>query len=129
MTRDSPRPLVLIIEDDRELRRLYAEELERAGFDVSEAHNGLQAVEKATELLPDAIVTDIGLPGIDGYELCRRLHRHDRLGRIPIVAITGRYFSDADIARARREGCQSVLIKPFMGDDLVAEVRKALGAA
>ena len=126
MVQDPQRPLVLVIEDDRDSRRLYADELQRAGYSVSEAHNGLQAVEKATELQPDAIVTDLGLPGIDGYELCRRLHRDERLGRIPIVAITGRYFSDADIARARREGCQAVLIKPFVGDDLIAEVRKVL---
>ena len=120
------RPLVLVIEDDRESRRLYADELQRAGYTVSEAHNGLQAVEKASELEPDVIVTDLGLPGIDGYELCRRLHRHERLGRIPMVAITGRYFSDADIARAHREGCQAVLIKPFVGEDLIAEIRKVL---
>lgn len=121
------RPVVLVIEDDLDLRRLYAEELERAGYDVSEAHNGLQAVEKASEIVPDLIVTDLGLPGIDGYELCRRIHRDARLERIPIIAITGRYFSEPDVARARREGCQAVLIKPFVGDDLVAEVRKALG--
>ena len=123
---NSARPRVLVIEDDRESRRLYAGELQRAGFEVIEAHNGLQAIEKASDTVPDAIVTDLGLPGIDGYELCRRIHRDQRLGHIPIVAITGRYFSDTDVARARREGCQAVLIKPFDGDDLIAEVRKAL---
>lgn len=117
----------MIIEDDLASRRLYAEELTHAGFAVAEAHNGLQAVEKASELLPDAIVTDLGLPGIDGFELCRRIHRDPRLGKIPLVAITGRYFSAMDIARARREGCHAVLIKPFVGDDLVAEIRKAMG--
>jgi CheY-like chemotaxis protein len=121
------RPLVLVIEDDLASRRLYAEELNRAGFDVAEAHNGLQAVEKASDLLPNAIVTDLGLPGIDGFELCRRLHRDPRLNRIPLIAITGRYFSALDIARARREGCHAVLIKPFVGEDLIAEVRKAMG--
>jgi CheY-like chemotaxis protein len=126
MPQDVRRPLVLVIEDDRESRRLYAEELLHAGYSVSEAHNGLQAIEKAAELEPDVIVTDLGLPGIDGYELCRRLHRDERLGRIPIVAITGRYFSEADVARARREGCQAVLIKPFEGDELLAEIRKVL---
>lgn len=120
------RPLVLVIEDDRELRRLYVDELERAGYAVAEAHNGLQAEEKAKDLEPDAIVTDLGLPGIDGYELCRRLHRTERLASVPIVAITGRYLSEADVARARREGCQAVLIKPVMGDDLVAEIKRAL---
>jgi DNA-binding response OmpR family regulator len=123
------RPVVLVIEDDIDLRRLYAEELERAGFDVWEAHNGLQAVEKASEIVPDAIVTDLGLPGIDGYELCRRIHRDVRLERIPIIAITGRYFSEDDVARAHRAGCQAVLIKPFVGDELIAEVRKALSSA
>jgi CheY-like chemotaxis protein len=126
MGQNGRRPLVLVIEDDRASRRLYADELQRAGFDVLEAHNGLQAAEKAAELMPDVIVTDLGLPGIDGYELCRRLHRDQKLGRIPIVAVTGRYFSEADIARAKREGFNTVLVKPFVGDDLVAEVKRAL---
>ena len=120
------RPLALIIEDDLAARKLYAEMLSQSGFDVAEAHNGLQAVEKAHELNPDVIITDLGLPGIDGYELCRRLQRDDRTSRTPIVAITGRYFSAADVARARRDGCHSVLIKPFVAEDLVAEVRRAL---
>jgi CheY-like chemotaxis protein len=118
-----------VIEDDLAARRLYAETLIHAGFDVAEAHNGLQAVEKARELLPAIIVTDLGLPGIDGYELCRRLHHDKRTSHIPIVAVTGRYFSVADVARARREGCHAVLIKPFVGDDLVGEVRRAIESA
>ena len=120
------RKVVLIIEDDLASRRMYADELKRAGFDVVEAHNGLQAVEKASDVVPDAIVTDLGLPGIDGFELCRRIQRDPRLNAIPFLAITGRYFSAADIARARREGCHSVLLKPFVPDDLVAEVRRVL---
>lgn len=120
------RPLVLIIEDDIAARRLYADVLSQAGLDVAEAHNGLQAAEKAQDLGPDVIVTDLGLPGIDGYELCRRLQRNERTARTPIVAITGRYFSAANVARAHREGCHAVLIKPFVGEDLIAQVRRAL---
>lgn len=120
------RPLVLVIEDDRDARRLFAEQLQRAGYAVSEAHNGLQAIEKAGDLVPDAIVTDLAIPGIDGFELCRRLQRDTRLARIPVVAMTGRYLAAADIERARHEGCQSVLLKPFGGDELVAAVRKVL---
>jgi two-component system response regulator MprA len=123
------RPLVLVIEDDLAARKLYAETLTQARLDVAEAHNGLQAAEKAGELLPDVIVTDLGLPGIDGYELCRRLQKDGRTSSTPIVAITGRYFSAADVARARREGCHTVLIKPFVGEDLVTEVRRALQSA
>lgn len=123
------RPLVLVIEDDPSARKFYAEVLQQGGLDVAEAHNGLQAAEKAGELLPDAIVTDLALPGIDGYELCRRLQQGERTRQIPIVAITGRYFSASDIARARRQGCHSVLIKPFVGDDLVTEVRRVLSSS
>jgi DNA-binding response OmpR family regulator len=123
------RKVVLIIEDDLASRRIYAEELKRAGFDVVEAHNGLQGVEKASDVVPDAIVTDLGLPGIDGFELCRRIQRDPKLSAIPFLAMTGRYFSAADIARARREGCHSVLLKPFVPDDLVAEVRRVLKLA
>lgn len=123
------RPLVLVIEDDQAARRLYAEVLKQGGLDVAEAHNGLQAAEKARDLMPDVIVTDLALPGIDGYELCRRLQQDERTSAIPIVAITGRYFSPADLARARREGCHSVLIKPFVGDDLITEVRRVLESA
>ena len=120
------RQIVLIIEDDLALRRMYADELKRAGFDVVEAHNGLQAVEKASDIVPDVIVTDLGLPGIDGFELCRRIHRDPRLSAIPLLAMTGRYFSASDIARAHREGCHSVLLKPLEPDDLVSEVRRVL---
>jgi two-component system, cell cycle response regulator DivK len=121
---DGQPPLVLVIEDDQSARKMYADTLTSNGFRVAEAHNGLQALEKAQDLRPDVIVTDLGLPGIDGYEMCRRLQRDDRTRQVPIVAITGRFFSSADVARARREGCRSVLIKPFVGDDLVAEVQR-----
>ena len=83
------QPLVLIIEDDLSARKLYATMLEQSGFRVVEAHNGLQAVEKAGDLLPDLIVTDLGLPGIDGFEVSRRLRGDPRTRRIPVVALTG----------------------------------------
>ncbi|CAN5724641.1 N/A [soil metagenome] len=121
-------PVLLVIEDDRAARQMYALMLQQAGYQVLEAHNGLQAVEKAGDLLPDAIVTDLGLPGIDGYEVCRRLQADARTREIPVVAVTGRYFSAADIARAQREGCATVLIKPFVAEDLVTAVRTILDA-
>jgi two-component system, cell cycle response regulator DivK len=123
-TKDNP--CVLVIEDDRMLRQLYAQALLESGFRVAEAHNGLQALEKATELVPDAIVADLGLPGIDGYEVCRRLHR-DGLGHVPVVAITGRFLAAADVERALRHGCRLVLIKPFDLDRLAAEIRRLTG--
>ena len=117
---------MLVIEDDQPARKLYVSMLQNQGFNVAEAHNGLQAIEKAAELLPEVIVTDLGLPGIDGFEVCRRIHRDDRTKHIPLVAITGRYVSEADMARAQREGCHAVLVKPLDAEHLVAEVKGVL---
>jgi CheY-like chemotaxis protein len=114
---------VLVVENDRELRRGYVEALQEAGFRVVEAHNGLQAVDKALELTPDAIVTDLGLPGIDGYELCRRLYR-EGLSHVPVIAITATFCSAADVQRAIRDGCRAVLFKPLAPGRLAAEVRR-----
>jgi DNA-binding response OmpR family regulator len=126
MAQSRTLPLVLVIEDDIDVRRLYASALHDACFEVIEAHNGLQAMEKAAENGPDVIVTDLGLPGIDGFELCRRLKSDARTVQVPIVAITGRYLSPDDHERVRRRGCASVLIKPIDAAELVSSVRKVL---
>src|SRR3954452_24120432 len=118
-----PRPLVLVVEDDLATRKLYAGALVEEGYEVIEAHNGFQASEKARELLPAVIVTDLGLPGIDGFELCRRLQQDVRTRQIPGSAIPGRSVSAAALARARAQGCHAVLFKPIDPARLVAELR------
>lgn len=114
------RPLVLLVEDDRDGRALLAEWLEHVGFRVEQAHNGLQALERAFDLLPDAILTDLNIPGIDGYELTRRLKNDDRTRRIPILAVTGYAPFTQDPARADRAGCDAILTKPCDPEDLEA---------
>jgi two-component system cell cycle response regulator DivK len=108
----SERPLVLLVEDDRDGRILLAEWLQDAGFRVEQAHNGLQALERAFDLLPDAILTDLNIPGIDGYELTRRLKTDPRTRSIPVLAITGYAPFTQDPARADRAGCEAVMTKP-----------------
>jgi two-component system, cell cycle response regulator DivK len=116
-------PTVLLVEDDRDGRRMYAEWLSQAGFQVLEAHNGLQALERAFESPPDAIVTDLNIPGIDGFELTRRLRNDSRTRGVPILAVTGYAAFAADPGRARRAGCDVVLPKPCSPDDLETTVR------
>ena len=74
-TEFSTPSVVLLVEDDRDGRRLYAEWLTAAGFAVEQAHNGLQALERAVDAKPDVVVTDLNIPGIDGFELTRRLRQ------------------------------------------------------
>ena len=119
-------PLVLIVEDDRSTRVMYRDYLSQSGFRTADAHNGLQALEKAKLLIPDAIVTDLAVPGIDGFELCRALHQAETTRAIPIIAVTGHseYLEQPD--RFRHAGILRVLVKPCEPDVIVQELRHLL---
>lgn len=127
----SEGPLVLLVEDDRDGRLLFAEWLSAAGFRVHQAHNGLQALERARDLLPDVILTDLNIPGIDGYELTRRLKTDPHTSSIPVLAVTGYVPFTQDPARAERAGCQAVLPKPcdpeVLAQTLTALITEARG--
>jgi two-component system, cell cycle response regulator DivK len=123
------RPLVLIVEDDLSTRVLYCDYLEHCGFRTADAHNGRQALDKARELRPDAVVTDLAVPGLDGFELCRALRESAESPAIPIVAVTGHseYLDQPD--RFRQVGIARVLVKPCAPSVIVEELRRLLGAA
>ena len=116
-------PSVLLVEDDRAGRQMYAGWLTQAGFRVEQAHNGLQALERALELVPDIVVTDLNIPGIDGFELTRRLKHDPRTSRVPVVAVTGYAAFAADPGRAQRAGCDVVLEKPCSPEELESTIR------
>ncbi len=120
------KPLVLLVDDDRQCREMYAEYLRTAGYDVAEAHNGNQALSKATEEHPDIIVTDLALPGLDGYQLTRKLRQAGPVAAVPIIAITGYGGFMEDTARALNAGCDAVLTKPCVPDRLLEEIQRLL---
>ena len=122
------RPRVLLVEDDSDGRRLYALWLTQAGYSVKEAHNGLQALERAFESIPDVVVTDLNIPGIDGFELTRRLKLDPRTSQVPVIAVTGYAAFQADPARARRAGCDAILEKPCSPDDLETAIRTLINS-
>jgi two-component system, cell cycle response regulator DivK len=121
--------LVLLVEDDRDGRRLCAAWLEHAGFRVVEAHNGLQALERAFDERPDIVVTDLHIPGIDGYELTRRLRSDPRTGDVPILAVTGYIPFTQDPGRADRAGCNATLSKPCSLEELEHTIRALIEEA
>ena len=123
------RPLVLLVEDDRDLRVLFAAWLRDAGFGVDTAHNGRQALDRAFEICPDAILTDLHIPGIDGYELTRSLKSDPRTSGIPVLAVTGYGPFREDPSRADRAGCDAILPKPCERDDLVTTLRGLIAEA
>ncbi len=104
---------------------MYAEFLALSGFRVAEARTGVEAIEKAIQLLPDLILMDLSLPGMDGWEATRQLKTDDRTRAIPVVALTGHALAGASEG-ARRAGCDSFVTKPCLPDELVVEVRRLL---
>ena len=125
-TPDTADPLVLIVEDDRSTRLLYSEYLNHAGFRTVDAHNGHQALEKAQELRPNAVLTDLAVPGMDGFEFCRALRLSPITRSIPILAVTGHseYLDSPD--RFRQAGIAHVLRKPCPPDVIAEELRRLL---
>ena len=123
MTPSETAHIVLLVEDDRDGRRMYADWLTAAGFRVDQAHNGLQALERAFDSCPDVVVTDLNIPGIDGFELTRRLKHDSRTRDVPVLAVTGYAAFDSDPERARRAGCDAVLSKPCSPEELESAIR------
>jgi CheY-like chemotaxis protein len=118
-------PLVLVVEDYQDAREMYAAYLQFSGYRVAEATNGIEAIDKSIELLPDIILMDLALPRMDGWEATRRLKLDERTRHIPIVALTGHALA-GHAEGARQAGCDSFVTKPCLPDALVAEIQRML---
>ncbi len=118
-------PLVLVVEDYQDAREMYAAYLQFSGFEVAEAGNGIEAIEKTRELLPDIVLMDLALPRMDGWEATRRLKNDDLTRHIPIVALTGHALA-GHAEGAREAGCDAFVTKPCLPDALVAEIKRLL---
>jgi CheY-like chemotaxis protein len=125
MGSDPADPLVLVVDDYADAREMYAESLVVSGFRVAEAANGLEAIDLAQQLTPDAIVMDLSLPGLDGWEATRRLKADSRTRHIPVVAVTGHAQARAS-DEARKAGCDRFVVKPALPDVVVDAVRQVL---
>jgi two-component system, cell cycle response regulator DivK len=124
---ESAQALVLVVEDYQDAREMYAAYLQYSGYRVAEATNGVEAIEKTIELLPDIILMDLALPRMDGWEATRRLKMDERTKHIPIVALTGHALA-GHAEGAKQAGCDSFVTKPCLPDALVAEIQRMLQA-
>ncbi len=113
---------ILIVEDDAELRFVLAVHLRAAGFEVIEAHNGADGIERATQHPVDVIIMDIGLPVIDGLTATRRLKENPKTADIPVIMLTARSATN-DVIKGLEAGAQEYLPKPFEIAELLARVR------
>jgi CheY-like chemotaxis protein len=121
-------PLVLLVEDDPQAREGYAEFLESGGFRVAQSGSAEDAYTRTLELVPDVVVTDIALPGRDGFALASDLRVQARTRGIPVVAMTAYWAADVH-ERADRAGMSAILMKPCQPDHLIAELHRVLRRA
>ncbi|MGA2321958.1 MAG: response regulator transcription factor [Solirubrobacteraceae bacterium] len=117
---------ILVVDDDRAVREALRRVLTLAGYEVESAEEGEQALEMIAQSMPDAVVLDVGLPGIDGLEVCRRVRR---LGnRVPILIVTAR-DAVSDRINGLDVGADDYLVKPFDVGELKARLRALLRRA
>ena len=118
------RGTILIVEDDRSIRRYLEVILQRAGYCVLSAADGLEAMKAALTSAVDAVVTDAIMPHLNGYELCRFLRHHPKLSRLPVVLLSG--FERADAARDTNDRPDVYLAKPVRPDELTGCLARLL---
>jgi len=117
---------VLVIEDDKDITEAIHYNLEKEkGFSVLVAHTGDEGVNLAFQVKPHLIILDIGLPGLNGYEVCRMLKRDVETREIPILMLTAR-VSESDKVLGLELGADDYLTKPFGIRELIARVRAAI---
>jgi two-component system chemotaxis response regulator CheY len=125
-------PSVLIVDDDPSIRKLVATTLEDvAGFELVEAADGDEALERAAQDAPAIVLLDIDMPGIDGYEACRRLRAEPATAEATVVMLTAAAGEEAERA-AEEAGADLFLTKPFSPLELlrlVDDLGQGAGAA
>ena len=117
------RRLVLIVDDCADTRTLYSEYLDLAGFAVKEASDGIGAFDMAAAALPDVVVMDLGLPGMDGREVLRQLKADPRTRAIPVVVVSG---YPPSTAASERTPWEAYVLKPCVPDDLIDTIGRLL---
>jgi two-component system, OmpR family, phosphate regulon response regulator PhoB len=116
----SPRALVLVADDDPDILLLMTLTLERDGYDVVAAKDGLGALEAAVGRVPHLVLLDLMMPGLDGYEVTRRLRREPATKDLPIVIVTAA-AEESQAARALEAGADAYMKKPFSPRELLAK--------
>jgi len=116
---------ILVIEDQEDNRQIVRDLVTASGYELIEATTGEEGLEVAAREQPDLILMDIQLPGIDGYEVTRRIKANPKLRKIPIIAVTS-YALSGDDKKAFAAGCDGYVTKPYSPRLLLAKIREYL---
>ncbi len=116
---------ILIIEDEEDILELIRVNLERDGYQVTGVTSGEKGIDTARSDMPDLVILDLMLPGIDGLDVCRLMKNDPRTAHIPVVMLTAR-GEEADVVTGLEIGAHDYIIKPFSTRVLVARIRSIL---
>ena len=119
-------PRILLVEDDETNRAMLCRRLQRAGFEVVQAGDGRQALERAGSSAPDLVIMDLGLPELDGWQATRRLKADPATRAIPVIALTA-HAMDSDRESALGAGCDDFDTKPVELDRLLGKIAALIG--
>jgi len=120
-----PDKKILVAEDEPDIRGLIVFSLQYAGFEIVEAVNGEDAVQKAAKEMPDLILLDVRMPKMTGYEACKALKEQESTRHIPVVFLSAR-GQEAEIKRGLELGAEEYILKPFAPDELYRRVEGIL---
>ncbi len=121
------RKRVLIVEDSDSLQLMMKWGVSNAGYDVDLASDGKQAIQMVQSSVPDLILLDVMMPGLNGFAVCRQLRENERTKHTPIIIITA-LTAALDSEEAKLCGANEVIVKPLSREDLVKKVRAYLGS-
>jgi DNA-binding response OmpR family regulator len=125
---DDEPPTILIVEDEADTNLLLCQLLEREGVACHGVEEGSEALAAANSVQPDAILLDLMLPDMSGWDLCQRLRRMGSIRRIPFIVLTA-LDDETARQRSRQLGADAYLTKPFMPQTLVSELQGVLADA
>lgn len=119
---------ILVIDDHSALRYILSFDLQKAGYKTYTAGNGEKGILVAIEEKPDLILLDVSMPGINGFETCRRLKEKEETKNIPIIMVTAK-SQEKDLIEGVESGATFYMIKPFKFQDLLERVKEVIGPA
>lgn len=119
--------LIMLVDDEPNLRELLRQMLELGGFEVVEAEDGLEALEKLETVAPDVMILDVMMPNLDGVSLCKKLRASTAFARLPIIMVSGKTQYRA-VQEGLAAGANQYLCKPITVQELLQSVRSLLPA-
>ena len=121
------RKKILIVDDESIMVSVLQRHVSNAGFAVDVAANGLEALEKIEKEMPELVLLDLMMPGLNGFETCRRIRSDEKTKKLPVIIITA-LRSDTDSAAAAACGANEFIVKPIDGAHLAKRLRHHLGS-